>query len=178
MTQPASTKPSAVLIPAYKEGDDVRIVLVERGAGGIHGGQIALPGGKPEPGDPTLLETALREAEEEIGLQRSQVAVLAALDPLETRTSGFRVYPFLARVPCAVAYRPMAGEIAAVFTASAREILDADKRSVQTFDVAPSGGTISAECVVLDGNRLLWGVTLRILDRVLPRVLAGEWPNL
>ena len=48
MEQPAKIQLSAVLVPAYLVGRDVRIVLIERGAGGVHGGQIAFPGGKPE----------------------------------------------------------------------------------------------------------------------------------
>ncbi len=169
-------KLSAVLIPVYRDADDVRIVLIERGAGGMHGGQVALPGGKPEPGDASLLDTALREAEEETGLLRSQVTVLAALDPVDTRTSGFRVHPFLARVPGDVCYRPRDGEVAAVFTASARRILDPASRCTRTLDFRGWAEPQSVECVLLEDHRLLWGLTLRILDPLLPRLLAGEWP--
>jgi 8-oxo-dGTP pyrophosphatase MutT (NUDIX family) len=73
------------------------VVVVVRGAEGVHGGQLGRPGGKREPGDRSLLETALREAGEEIGLERGEVVVVAELEPLETRATGFRVHPLLAR---------------------------------------------------------------------------------
>ena len=72
---------AAVLLPVFRDADgDLRIVLVVRADdGGLHGGQLGLPGGKPEPGDADLLATALREAEEEVGLPRETVEVVAVL---------------------------------------------------------------------------------------------------
>jgi len=68
---------SAVLVPVYRDrAGQLHVVLVVRGEHGRHGGQIALPGGIHDPRDPDLLATALREAEEEIGLERSAVVVL------------------------------------------------------------------------------------------------------
>jgi len=81
----------------FRDAEGVlRILLLLRTDRGVHGGQLGLPGGQPEPGDGSFLETALREAEEEVGLRPEQVEVLAALDPLETQATGWRVHPFWA----------------------------------------------------------------------------------
>jgi 8-oxo-dGTP pyrophosphatase MutT (NUDIX family) len=72
---------SAVLVPVFRDADgELRLVLVVRGEHGVHGGQLGLPGGRAEVGDRSPLDTALREAEEEIGLRRGEVDVVAALD--------------------------------------------------------------------------------------------------
>ena len=72
---------AAVLLPVYRDAEgELRIVLVMRADdGGQHGGQLGLPGGKPEEGDVDLVATALREAEEEVGLPPETVVVVAAL---------------------------------------------------------------------------------------------------
>src|SRR5262249_59516288 len=90
---------AAVLVPVFRDpAGDVRVVLILRAEGGVHGGQIAFPGGRSDPGDASPLETALREAEEEIGLTRDRVHVLDTLPVFETMSTGFRVAPFLARI--------------------------------------------------------------------------------
>jgi 8-oxo-dGTP pyrophosphatase MutT (NUDIX family) len=86
-------------VPLFRDDEgELRLVLVARGPLGRHGHQLSLPGGKHEPGDASLLETALRETEEEIGLTRANFEVTGALPPIDTRTTGFRVHPHLARI--------------------------------------------------------------------------------
>jgi 8-oxo-dGTP pyrophosphatase MutT (NUDIX family) len=90
---------SAVLAPLYRDPEGkLRLVFIRRSPHGLHGGQIAFPGGRREPEDATLLETALREAEEEVGLLRDQVEVLTQLPTIETVATGFRVAAFLGRL--------------------------------------------------------------------------------
>ena len=97
LADPAPMRHAAVLAALLPGDADVgaRLVLIER-AGGLrtHAGQLAFPGGKPEPGDRDLLETALREAEEEVALPRAQVQVLGRLSPVPV-PSGFMVVPFV-----------------------------------------------------------------------------------
>jgi 8-oxo-dGTP pyrophosphatase MutT (NUDIX family) len=89
----------AVLAPVFRDHvGELRVLLIKRGAGGIHGGQLGFPGGKRERADDSLLETALRETEEEVGLARTEVKVLARLRPIDGLTSGLRVQGYLARI--------------------------------------------------------------------------------
>ena len=90
---------SAVLAPLYRDPQGaLRLVFIRRGPHGIHGGQIAFPGGRREPEDADLLATALREAHEEVGLDPASVEILTALPVIETMATGFRVAPFLGRL--------------------------------------------------------------------------------
>ena len=84
---------AAVLVPVYRDDEhELRVVLVVRADdGGLHGCQLGLPGGKPEPQDRDLLATALREAHEEVGLDPSTVDVVAELAPFVTQTTRWRV---------------------------------------------------------------------------------------
>jgi 8-oxo-dGTP pyrophosphatase MutT (NUDIX family) len=167
---------SAVLVPVFRDDEDeLRVLLVQRGSRGVHGGQLGFPGGKRESGDRSLLQTALREAEEEIGLKRSEIEILATLEPRDTRTSGFRVYPFLARITPPRQWRLAAGEIAGVITPTVRTLVDPSARREREISFATWPASMRVEGVLLADDQLLWGLTLRLLDPLLPRLLAGEW---
>jgi 8-oxo-dGTP pyrophosphatase MutT (NUDIX family) len=126
---------AAVLVPVYRDADDeLRIVLVVRADdGGLHGGQLGLPGGKPEPDDADLLATALREAHEEVGLSPEAVEVVAELHPFDTRTTGWRVHPFLGRVPAVTTWRLSEAEIVGILTPAARALADPRARGMLPF---------------------------------------------
>ena len=160
---------AAVLIPVYRRADgDLRLVLVRRSAFGAHGGHLALPGGKHDPLDRSLLETALREAQEETGLRREQTEVLAALPPTDTRTTNFRIHPFLARVIQPVTWQRDEREVAEILDVSVAGLPVAEVRA----ENAP--GDRQAPCYRV-GEYRLWGVTYRLLSPLVPRLLAGEW---
>ena len=167
---------AAVLVPVLRDGNgELRLVLVARGPLGIHGGQIGLPGGKRESGDASLLETALREAEEEIGLGRDELDVLAELDSVDTRTTGFRVHPFLARVRVPAVWSPVSEEITAVLTPSVRALADPLARSEELLSFPGWPEPRLIERIALGDGHALWGLTLRLLDSLLPRLLSREW---
>jgi 8-oxo-dGTP pyrophosphatase MutT (NUDIX family) len=149
-------------------------VLVVRGDHGIHGGQLGLPGGRAEPGDATLLDTALRETEEEIGLGRDQVEVLAELEPIDAAVSSFRVHPFLGRIPPDATFRLSAGEIVGLLTPSVEELADRAARRELPFASASIPDGLLVEGISIEGH-VLWGLTLRLLDPLVPRLLAAEW---
>ncbi len=155
-------------------GGMLRILLLLRTDRGIHGGQLGLPGGRPEPGDRDLLATALREAEEEVGLSPAQVDVLATLEPLETMATGFRVHPFLGRVPAEVNWQPQPDEVVRVLTPAIEALANPGARRRLPFSSSYFREPIEVEGIDVDGH-VLWGMTLRLLDDLVPRLLAGEW---
>jgi 8-oxo-dGTP pyrophosphatase MutT (NUDIX family) len=161
---------AAVLAPVFRDvGGELRLVLVRRAAGGPHGGQLGLPGGRWQPDDGSLLDTALRETEEEIGLPREDVEVVAELEPLETRTTGFLVHPFLAVVRPPAEWRLASDEITGIITPTLAELVAAEARVERELE------SRLVECVLVGEDPPLWGLTLRLLDALLPRLLGGEW---
>ncbi|HZD01811.1 MAG TPA: CoA pyrophosphatase [Actinomycetes bacterium] len=168
---------AAVLVPVYRDRDgELVVVLVRRAAGGVHGGQLALPGGQRDPGDADLSTTALREAEEEIGLASDRVELLAALPVVETQTTGFRVAPFLVRLPAPPPrWRHQEREVAEVVELRVADLARPEVRAqeVRDFPTWPAPRRIQLWRL---GRHEVWGVTYRILEPLVPRLLAGEWP--
>ncbi|UVJ45046.1 CoA pyrophosphatase [Pseudomonas sp. LS1212] len=106
---------AAVLLPITRS-EDPELVLTLRAKGlSTHGGEVAFPGGRRDPEDPDLIYTALREAEEEIGLAPGLVEIVGPLSPLIS-LHGLKVTPFVGLIPDFVQYRANDAEIAAVFT--------------------------------------------------------------
>jgi 8-oxo-dGTP pyrophosphatase MutT (NUDIX family) len=162
-------------VPLFRDDEgELRLVLVVRGALGRHGRQLSLPGGKHEPGDASLLETALRETEEEIGLARGEVEVIAALPPIDTRTTGFRVHPFLARIRRPENWRPSQDEITEIITPRVRTLADRSRRREQLLSFPTWPEPRRVQCLELEDGHLLWGLTLRLLKPLLPQLLNGE----
>jgi 8-oxo-dGTP pyrophosphatase MutT (NUDIX family) len=173
----AQPRIAAVLVPVFRDADGLlRLVLIVRTDRGLHGGQLAVPGGKVDPGDESLLATALRETEEEIGLTPDQVEVLAELGTVRSGPTDYVVHPFLARIPPEVEWRPNPDEVVEVLTPAVGELWDAANRRELLFTSAhwPEGLLVDGIPV---GDRVLWGMTLRLLDDVVPRLLAGEWED-
>lgn len=167
---------AAVLVPVFRDADgELRVAIVVRADdGGLHGGQLGLPGGKPEPGDADLLATALREAEEEIGLGPADVVVLAALRPFETRSTGWRVHPFLGRISPDTTWRLQETEVVGVLTPRVRVLADPTSRATLPFTSIRFREPLLVDGIDVEGH-VLWGMTLRLLDALLPRLLADEW---
>jgi 8-oxo-dGTP pyrophosphatase MutT (NUDIX family) len=147
---PSSGTASAVLVPLFVRDGQVRLWFVRRAATlRKHSGQVAFPGGKTDAQDASLLATALREAEEEIGLPRVSVDVLGRLDDLVTGT-GFTISPFIAWVTEPFTPEPNPSEVDRVFDAPLEAFFE-NARGIPPFH----GHTVDGE--------LVWGATAKIV---------------
>jgi 8-oxo-dGTP pyrophosphatase MutT (NUDIX family) len=107
--------PAAVCVPLHEGSRGLEVWAIKRMASlRQHAREIAFPGGKPEPGDRDLADTALRETEEELGIPRARLRILGALTPAPTATSRFTLNPFVVSVEDGAEAIPDAGEVAAL----------------------------------------------------------------
>jgi 8-oxo-dGTP pyrophosphatase MutT (NUDIX family) len=157
---------SAVLAPLYRDPHgDLRLVFIRRGPHGRHGGQIAFPGGRREPQDATLLETALREAEEEVGLDPSQVKILTDLPVIETFATGFKVTPYLGWLLGAPpTWRRQETEIDEILEVRLQD-LGPEKHAVEYWQLPewPEPREIAFYWI---GTYKLWGATYRMVEAI------------
>lgn len=158
---------AAVLVPVIRSrGGEARLLFTERAAGlRDHSGQIAFPGGKVDAGE-TPLEAALREAEEEIGLDRRLVRPLGYLDGYLSGT-GFFIVPLVGLVEAepALALNPV--EVASAFEVPLGFVLDAANHAVHT---RPWQGGTRRYYAMPFGDRYIWGVTAGILRNLCERL--------
>lgn len=175
-TTSAEPTRAAVLLPFYRgQGGEPRLILIERGPHGTHGGQIALPGGKHEITDATMRDTAVRETCEELGIEARTFEVLDELPTLRTRSTGFQVWPFVGRLlTVPTHWQPRPGEVARVLDLAVADLADPDLHGTEEMEFTSWNTRITVP-VWRVGGYPIWGLTLRILEPVLPRVLAGEW---
>lgn len=123
--------PAAVLVAVVDRPEPTVILTLRPETMRKHPGQVSFPGGRIDPGDDGPIDAALREAEEEIGLDRARVEIIGVADPYLTVT-GFEVIPVLGIVPPDLPLTPHPGEVAAVFEAPLHHILDPAHQHVRT----------------------------------------------
>jgi 8-oxo-dGTP pyrophosphatase MutT (NUDIX family) len=156
-------KPASVLIPIFRHLDAWHLLFIRRTEqeGDHHSGQVAFPGGGQEPGDADAVATALREAQEEIGLDPAQVVLLGEMRPMHT-VSNFLVTPIVGEVPWPLEVTPDPVEVARVFSIPLAWLGEPANRRVLTW---PSPDHPQAREVVFYDEfdqELLWGVSARI----------------
>jgi len=153
------TMPAAVLV-AVVDRPEPTIILTERPKTmRKHPGQVSFPGGRIDPGDDGPVAAALREAEEEIGLPRDAVEVIGIADLYRTVT-GFEVTPVVGVVPPGLDLRPHPGEVADMFEAPLRWLLDPARQKVRTVEWR--GRPRSYYEIEWQGRRI-WGATAAML---------------
>ena len=158
------TKDAAVLVALF--GDPLAAVFTERRADlRRHAGEISFPGGRQDEPDEDLRMTALREAEEEIGLPASAVDVVGALPPVGTFVTGYRVFPFVGTIESGHVWKPAEAEVARVLEFSLADLVAGHemKRLVR------KGVPIKTPTYTVDGH-LVWGATARIVQSLLERL--------
>lgn len=152
---------AAVLMPFTVESDPHLILTVRSAHMTTHAGEVAFPGGKRDPVDTNLLDTALRESEEEVGLNRREVEVLAELSPLASRF-GMKVTPFVGLVAPDVSLVAEPGEIGEIFRVPLSFFLENKPELTQKFSFL--GRNMRMPSYDFEGRRI-WGLTaFMILD--------------
>lgn len=165
---PGSFRFAAVIGLLIGAAEDPSLVLIERsGQLRQHAGQLAFPGGKPEPGDRDLLDTALREAWEEVALPREAVRVMGRLSPVPTPT-GYMIVPYVGRVDGDWQPQRASDEVERVLTPSLRTLMDPG--------IHHSAGTVEWNGSQWDLHEFhiskppLWGATARMVWDLIGRI--------
>lgn len=168
LNPPDNAKTACVLISLWKEENLWRTALIRRTENprDRHSGQISFPGGRHDESDGTFANTALREAQEEIGIEPGQVEILGALTELYIPVSNFSVYPFVGVLNEAPNFQLQPGEVEQVFSPTLSHFRD--PASLATADVMVGGQLQVREvpCFLLD-ERPVWGATAMILSEFL-----------
>jgi len=162
---------AAVLVPLYLAGenDEPHLVLTRRRADlRRHAGEISFPGGRRDAEDVDLTDTALREAEEEIGLERSQVRMIAELPPTSTFATNYVIHSFVGTIPAGISWRPSAREVDAVLELP----LSAVRAGKTRTQMERRGIRFETDAFIVD-EHLIWGATARIIENLLERLPEG-----
>ncbi|HEV7440488.1 MAG TPA: CoA pyrophosphatase [Methylobacterium sp.] len=164
---PLPHRQAAVLVPVVVRDEGLSVLLTKRALHlRDHSGQVAFPGGKIDPADPSPLAAALREAEEEIGLAPSAVRLLGYLDPYLSAT-GFLVTPVIGLVAGTVALAPNPDEVAEIFEVPLDHLMDPSRYHLKS---RPWQGRTRYFYAVPFGENLIWGVTAGILHNLYERL--------
>ncbi len=157
---------AAVLVPLYLTNGELHAVLTRRRADlRRHAGEISFPGGREDASDSDLIHTALREAQEEIGLDPEAVTVAGALLPIPTIATSYAIYPFVGLIEPGHDWRPSATEVERVLEMSLTDLrVGYGRRRLLRRGVPFRTDTF----VVSD--ELVWGATARILSDLLERL--------
>jgi len=175
---PGTARPAAVLVAFFEEDDEARVILTKRPETmPSHQGEIAFPGGKFEPGlDRSLEDTALREAHEEIGLDPSQVEVVAELTSMTTVAGRFVLTPFVGLLDGRPVLAPDLTEVVSVFDVSVSELLDdaayREERWDLPVELGPEAGLDRPIHFFELPGETVWGATARILADFLEHLVA------
>ena len=160
---------AAVLVPIVDRGEPCLVFTKRTALVASHKGQVSFPGGRVEGGDAGLLEAALRESEEEIGLPAGAVEPLGALDDTETFATQYVITPWVGAVHAPVTWRPDGGEIERVFEVPLAALVDPKAFRVEhrTLD-----GVTRLVYFYEWRGETIWGATARIVKDYLDVVVA------
>lgn len=155
---------AAVLVPLIDRGEPCLVFAKRTDTVGTHRGQIGFPGGTVDPDDASLLEAALRECEEEIGLPRAVVEPLGALDDTETFATNFVITPWVGVIHEPVAWRPDGEEIERVIEVPFRALVEPGGLRVEQWE----RDGVRRPVYFFDYNGdTIWGATARIVKHYL-----------
>jgi 8-oxo-dGTP pyrophosphatase MutT (NUDIX family) len=155
-----------VLVALFvREGEPHGVFTTRREDLRRHAGEISFPGGREDPDDLDLIATALREAEEEVGLPPSAVSIVGALQPIPTFGTGYAIYPFVGLVEHGQQWLRSEREVTEVLELSLVQLRAGYGRRT----ITRRGVAFRTDTFVIDDN-LIWGATARILSDLLERM--------
>ena len=165
MDAPGSTD-AAVLVPLYETAGELHAVFTKRRDDlRRHAGEISFPGGRQDEPDEDLRITALREAEEEIGLPRDAVDLVGALAPVGTFVTGYRVFPFVGVIEPGMRWTLQEREVDEVLELSIAALVD----GFELQRLLRKGVPIKTPTFTV-GRHFIWGATARMVEQLLQRL--------
>ena len=163
---------AAVLLPLYEKGGECYILCTERTEEvQYHKGEISFPGGSRHEEDDSLLDTALRECFEEIGVDAKEVEVLGELDDIVTRTSNYIISPFVAAIPYPYPFKLNRDEVKGIIEVPLAALLD--RRNFREETQFDESGPFIAYFYEYNGQTI-WGATAAMLKQLLDLVFEVE----
>lgn len=171
-----STPPrkGGVLILFYEATNgEIKFPLIQRpNYEGIHSGQMALPGGKYEEEDGDQYATALRETEEEIGVDREGVEIIGSLTEFFVAASNYMVLPVLGKLQRVPEFTPDPGEVDEVVVVNLEDLLNPEKKKTKEMVVR---GSFKMNCPYFDlEEKVVWGATAMILSELVEILRAWD----
>ena len=155
-------KASAVLIPIFYDQGNYNVLFTERSDAVVfHKGQVCFPGGTREPSDSSLLQTALRESEEEIGLEVKDIEVLGELDDITTIVTDYVISPFIAFIPPPRSLKTNGREVKGAFSVPLSFLMDEANFKQDSYAYEYEG-------------HIIWGATARILRQLVDLLRPGS----
>lgn len=166
-------KPSAVMLILYKENKQTKVLFILRSVyDGVHSGQISFPGGQKEDSDTSLMETAIRETYEEVGIKIEAADIVGKLSNLYIPNSNFIVEPYVAFLENINELIPDPSEVQQIYRIPLKQLLD--KKTIQTKEVLfLNTHSISAPCFYVN-ELIIWGATAMILNELVDIIKSHD----
>jgi len=156
---------AAVMILFHPVNDQPHLIFIVRQSyDGVHSGQISFPGGKREPEDPDLIQTAIRETAEEIGINSKIIRVLGTTSPLFIPPSNFMVTPVVGYCPTIDNFTPQESEVKEVLTIPFTHFTDGRYKKVHTVN-ASYKRNMMVPCYRIQ-EHIIWGATAMMLNEL------------
>lgn len=157
---------AAVLVPLYLDSGDLHAVFTKRREDlSHHAGEISFPGGRQDFPEEDLRTTALREAEEEIGLVPDEVELVGALPPVGTFVTNYKIHPFVGVIRAGHDWTPQPTEVEVILELSVPSLI----AGFEMKRLVRKGVPFRTPTYTVDGN-LVWGATARIVEHLLARL--------
>jgi 8-oxo-dGTP pyrophosphatase MutT (NUDIX family) len=165
---PDNARPSAVLCLLFPMNDELHVLLMKRREDKTaHSAQVSFPGGGYEITDADMKATALREAQEEVGIMSSDVDILGALTPLYIPVSNFNVYPFVGYAKTRPQYHLSHAEVSYTIEVPLSSLLHPDRKTITdvTSPVMPAL-VRKVNAYILEDRTIIWGATAMIISEL------------